>query len=151
MPFELQIKLSYSLWVFIFIFWWLFIMQSVCELNLYYNMRALSLVFITYRCMWESLGAHVFVFLQVRLCREKSSGNIYAMKKLKKSEMLSRGQVKICYHYHLQWAMHSMLVEKSFFLLNVFHMLCILKSSGEVIVLSSGFSFLEWMVPVSVL
>lgn len=77
-------------------------MQSVCELNLYYNMRALSLVFITYRCMWESLGAHVFVFLQVRLCREKSSGNIYAMKKLKKSEMLSRGQVKICYHCHLE-------------------------------------------------
>ena len=31
---------------------------------------------------------------QVRLCREKKSGNIYAMKKLKKSEMLSRGQVK---------------------------------------------------------
>ncbi|KAL5999150.1 hypothetical protein ACLOJK_040600 [Asimina triloba] len=30
----------------------------------------------------------------VRLCREKSSGNIYAMKKLKKSEMLSRGQVE---------------------------------------------------------
>lgn len=32
--------------------------------------------------------------LQVRLCREKKSGNIYAMKKLKKSEMLTRGQVK---------------------------------------------------------
>ncbi|KAH7681926.1 Non-specific serine/threonine protein kinase protein [Dioscorea alata] len=32
-------------------------------------------------------------FGEVRLCREKSSGNIYAMKKLKKSEMLSRGQV----------------------------------------------------------
>ncbi|CAO2818000.1 unnamed protein product [Amaranthus hypochondriacus] len=31
---------------------------------------------------------------EVRLCREKKSGNIYAMKKLKKSEMLSRGQVK---------------------------------------------------------
>nr|CAB3460433.1 unnamed protein product [Digitaria exilis] len=31
---------------------------------------------------------------QVRLCREKSSGNIYAMKKLKKSEMLVRGQVE---------------------------------------------------------
>ncbi|RZC68187.1 hypothetical protein C5167_031443 [Papaver somniferum] len=30
----------------------------------------------------------------VRLCREKSSGNIYAMKKLKKSDMLSRGQVE---------------------------------------------------------
>lgn len=32
--------------------------------------------------------------LQVRLCREKKSGDIYAMKKLKKSEMLSRGQVR---------------------------------------------------------
>lgn len=36
---------------------------------------------------------HYFV-LQVRLCRERVSGNIYAMKKLKKSEMLSRGQVR---------------------------------------------------------
>ncbi|THU61151.1 hypothetical protein C4D60_Mb07t20260 [Musa balbisiana] len=33
-------------------------------------------------------------FGEVRLCREKSSGNIYAMKKLKKSEMVSRGQVE---------------------------------------------------------
>ncbi|GFY95545.1 AGC (cAMP-dependent, cGMP-dependent and protein kinase C) kinase family protein [Actinidia rufa] len=32
-------------------------------------------------------------FGEVRLCREKKSGNIYAMKKLKKSEMLSRGQL----------------------------------------------------------
>lgn len=37
---------------------------------------------------------HCTHVLQVRLCREKKSGNIYAMKKLKKSEMLSRGQVK---------------------------------------------------------
>lgn len=33
--------------------------------------------------------------MQVRLCRFKSTGEIFAMKKLKKSEMLSRGQVKI--------------------------------------------------------
>ncbi|XVF35070.1 hypothetical protein REPUB_Repub18cG0113300 [Reevesia pubescens] len=33
-------------------------------------------------------------FGEVRLCREKKSGDIFAMKKLKKSEMLSRGQVK---------------------------------------------------------
>ncbi|KAI4335263.1 hypothetical protein L6164_013927 [Bauhinia variegata] len=33
-------------------------------------------------------------FGEVRLCREKESGNIFAMKKLKKSEMLSRGQVE---------------------------------------------------------
>ncbi|KAL1805223.1 uncharacterized protein LOC108199706 [Daucus carota subsp. sativus] len=33
-------------------------------------------------------------FGEVRVCREKKSGNIYAMKKLKKSEMLSRGQVE---------------------------------------------------------
>ncbi|XP_022750069.1 serine/threonine-protein kinase 38-like isoform X3 [Durio zibethinus] len=31
-------------------------------------------------------------FGEVRLCKEKKSGNIYAMKKLKKSEMLMRGQ-----------------------------------------------------------
>ncbi|KAL5668469.1 hypothetical protein ACJX0J_020690, partial [Zea mays] len=31
--------------------------------------------------------------LQVRLCREKTTSNVYAMKKLKKSEMLRRGQV----------------------------------------------------------
>lgn len=43
--------------------------------------------------------------LQVRLCREKKSGNIYAMKKLKKSEMLSRGQVRsdIIKHYVLTY------------------------------------------------
>ncbi|XP_051114054.1 uncharacterized protein LOC127239779 [Andrographis paniculata] len=33
-------------------------------------------------------------FGEVRLCREKITGDIYAMKKLKKSEMLSRGQVE---------------------------------------------------------
>lgn len=33
-------------------------------------------------------------FGEVRLCRLKSSGQVYAMKKLKKSEMLSRGQVE---------------------------------------------------------
>lgn len=31
--------------------------------------------------------------MQVRLCREKTTGHVYAMKKLKKSEMLRRGQV----------------------------------------------------------
>jgi hypothetical protein len=34
---------------------------------------------------------------QVRLCRAKATGEVYAMKKLKKSEMLSRGQVcEVC-------------------------------------------------------
>ncbi|XP_021898597.1 serine/threonine-protein kinase tricorner isoform X2 [Carica papaya] len=33
-------------------------------------------------------------FGEVRLCRAKSTGEIFAMKKLKKSEMLSRGQVE---------------------------------------------------------
>lgn len=33
-------------------------------------------------------------FGEVRLCRAKSTGQIYAMKKLKKSDMLSRGQVE---------------------------------------------------------
>ena len=35
---------------------------------------------------------HLFA-LQVHLVREKSTRNVYAMKKLKKSEMLRRGQV----------------------------------------------------------
>ncbi|XP_075096878.1 uncharacterized protein LOC107822522 [Nicotiana tabacum] len=33
-------------------------------------------------------------FGEVRLCRSKSTGEVFAMKKLKKSEMLSRGQVE---------------------------------------------------------
>ncbi|KAL5977061.1 hypothetical protein ACLOJK_021403 [Asimina triloba] len=33
-------------------------------------------------------------FGEVRLCREKATGDVYAMKKLKKSEMLRRGQVE---------------------------------------------------------
>ncbi|KAL9239738.1 hypothetical protein vseg_014032 [Gypsophila vaccaria] len=33
-------------------------------------------------------------FGEVRLCKEKSTGHVYAMKKLKKSEMLRRGQVE---------------------------------------------------------
>lgn len=33
-------------------------------------------------------------FGEVRLCRERTTGNVYAMKKLKKSEMLRRGQVE---------------------------------------------------------
>lgn len=38
------------------------------------------------------------MYMQVRLCRAKGTGEIFAMKKLKKSEMLSRGQVNLeCY------------------------------------------------------
>ncbi|XP_078428126.1 AGC (cAMP-dependent, cGMP-dependent and protein kinase C) kinase family protein [Wolffia australiana] len=33
-------------------------------------------------------------FGEVRLCREKATGNVYAMKKLKKSDMVSKGQVE---------------------------------------------------------
>lgn len=33
-------------------------------------------------------------FGEVRICRERTTGNVYAMKKLKKSEMLRRGQVE---------------------------------------------------------
>lgn len=36
-------------------------------------------------------------FGEVRICREKTTGNVYAMKKLKKSEMLRRGQVEILF------------------------------------------------------
>lgn len=32
--------------------------------------------------------------MQVRLCRERTTGNIYAMKKLRKDEMLRRGQAR---------------------------------------------------------
>ena len=32
--------------------------------------------------------------LQVRICREKASGKIFAIKKLNKAEMLKRGQVE---------------------------------------------------------
>lgn len=32
-------------------------------------------------------------FGEVRVCREKTTGSVFAMKKLKKSEMLRRGQV----------------------------------------------------------
>lgn len=32
-------------------------------------------------------------FGEVRVCREKNTGHVFAMKKLKKSEMLRRGQV----------------------------------------------------------
>lgn len=35
------------------------------------------------------------IYMQVRLCRAKGTGEIFAMKKLKKSEMLSRGQVNL--------------------------------------------------------
>ncbi|RLN27504.1 serine/threonine-protein kinase tricorner-like [Panicum miliaceum] len=39
-------------------------------------------------CPWVIRG------VTVRLCREKATSNVYAMKKLKKSEMLRRGQVE---------------------------------------------------------
>merc|ERR1740133_785518 len=38
-------------------------------------------------------------FGEVRLCREKTSSNIYAMKKLKKAEMVLKGQVQ---HVHAE-------------------------------------------------
>ena len=40
--------------------------------------------------------------MQVRLCRAKTTGEIFAMKKLKKSEMLSRGQVTHPNNRHFQ-------------------------------------------------
>lgn len=33
------------------------------------------------------------LLLQVRLCRQKTNGKVFAMKKLKKAEMVRRGQV----------------------------------------------------------
>lgn len=45
--------------------------------------------------LWFLYMTLINLTLQVRLCREKKSGIIYAMKKLKKSEMVSRGQVKM--------------------------------------------------------
>ncbi|KAL8092989.1 hypothetical protein AgCh_035027 [Apium graveolens] len=55
------------------------------------------------RLQRHKMGADDFEFLtmigkgafgEVRICREKETGNVYAMKKLKKSEMLRRGQVE---------------------------------------------------------
>lgn len=54
--------------------------------------------------------------LQVRLCREKKSGNIYAMKKLQKSEMVIRGQVKFVNN----WITASSFTDKAEFLVMVF-------------------------------
>ena len=47
------------------------------------------------RCWWSWNHTKIMVQcnLQVNLCRAKATGEVYAMKKLKKSEMLSRGQV----------------------------------------------------------
>ncbi|KAK4382189.1 Serine/threonine-protein kinase tricorner [Sesamum angolense] len=42
-------------------------------------------------CIWRG---SFYLPTQVRICREKSTGHVYAMKKLKKSEMLRRGQVE---------------------------------------------------------
>lgn len=48
-------------------------------------------------CLLTLLIWFFYVFfpllMQVRICREKTTGHVYAMKKLKKSEMLRRGQV----------------------------------------------------------
>lgn len=52
-----------------------------------------SLYFISFFLSKNLCYIIVIGIFQVRLCREKKSGNIYAMKKLKKSEMLMRGQV----------------------------------------------------------
>ncbi|KAJ3682354.1 hypothetical protein LUZ60_014927 [Juncus effusus] len=55
------------------------------------------------RLQRHKMGADDFEFLtmigkgafgEVRICKEKTTGNVYAMKKLKKSEMLRRGQVE---------------------------------------------------------
>ncbi|WOG94348.1 hypothetical protein DCAR_0313641 [Daucus carota subsp. sativus] len=55
------------------------------------------------RLQRHKIGADDFEFLtmigkgafgEVRICREKETGHVYAMKKLKKSEMLRRGQVE---------------------------------------------------------
>ena len=49
------------------------------------------------------------VLMQVRLCREKSTGHVYAMKKLKKSEMLRRGQVVISIYHKKSWQFSQMI------------------------------------------
>lgn len=49
----------------------------------------------SYTFLWYNDFNQLFDYaMQVRLCRAKNTGEIFAMKKLKKSEMLSRGQVK---------------------------------------------------------
>jgi len=51
-------------------------------------------------CDIQCIIQHMFTFmhqalllLQVRLCRQKTNGKVFAMKKLKKAEMVRRGQV----------------------------------------------------------
>ena len=56
------------------------LMVSKCILSLHYNIS-------------HVLFMSLFYIVQVRVCREKTTGTVYAMKKLKKSEMLRRGQV----------------------------------------------------------
>lgn len=41
--------------------------------------------------------------MQVRLCRAKTTGEVFAMKKLKKSDMLSRGQVQSLNRIHFSY------------------------------------------------
>ncbi|KAA3488803.1 serine/threonine-protein kinase tricorner-like [Gossypium australe] len=53
-------------------------------------------------------------FGEVRLCRAKSTGEIFAMKKLKKSEMLSRGQAVSKYSLHLKNILISLALVKFF-------------------------------------
>ena len=57
----------------------------------FYNFRSGNM-FSTCVCCLLQFIVHTDI-LQVRLCREKATSNVYAMKKLKKSEMLRRGQV----------------------------------------------------------
>ena len=45
---------------------------------------------------FDTKSSSMLVGMQVRLYRAKNTGEIYAMKKLRKSDMLSRGQVRPC-------------------------------------------------------
>ena len=53
---------------------------------------ALMLIHNPINLLVNSVTCFLFM-IQVRVCREKATGHVYAMKKLKKSEMLRRGQV----------------------------------------------------------
>lgn len=61
------------------------------------SFKLLILIYILPAKLCPYLICYVFCSLQVRICREKSTSHVYAMKKLKKSEMLRRGQVEINY------------------------------------------------------
>ena len=71
-----------------------YVVFSFSFLSFCLNASVLYCQFSRFFLLCTLVTGHVH-FIQVRICREKTTGHVYAMKKLKKSEMLRRGQVCI--------------------------------------------------------